>query len=1139
MHRFAAWIAWAWMANLLPAFAEADEPAPSSPIVDEDFFEKHVRPVLAERCYKCHGADKQEAGLRVDNRASLLAGGDTGAAIVPGKTDQGYLLDAIRYGELYQMPPDGKLPAAQVAAIERWVAGGAIWPGSEDATVTASQDFDLKERAKHWAFQKVKPHAPPTVKNVAWPVDDIDRFILARLEAAGLEPSPPVERAVWLRRVSFAITGLPPTPAEIAAFEEDPTPQAADRTVSRLLDSPQFGERWARHWLDLARYAESRGHEFDYDAPNMWQYRDYLIRAFNADVPYDRLVQEHVAGDILPEPRRNPLRGYNESPLGTGFWYLGEWVHSPVDVRKDETERFDNMLDVFSKTFLGLTVACARCHDHKFDAISQADYYALAGFLQSTAYRQLRFETADRHQELVAQLDQLLAQQRADLLPAAIQAIEPGIDRAFDYLRAAHKATEQKIEREPSAEGQPPGPFTAAFQATIASIAKDYQIDAARLERWVAFLDSGEAIARSPWAAWSTRPTKANPTSPSIFATRPPDASLIVDFNDANSHLAWRQDGTFYELRAAGQIRPAATMEGPLASVVHHGCVARRPELPNPVLREGTERDPGRISNWNRPGRTFRTPNFTIEPSTIYYLVEGAGRTYATVDSHRVNQGPLHGSFIKEWETKSGPQWIAHDVRRYAGHRAHLEFTAVDDKPLVVYQVIQSVSPPAPANVSTHPFLGPGAVFASPEATAEFTRQLKSRANKTLKWLSGASPDAAGQDGETRAALFSFADWLLTHSDLLAEDVSLARLKSLRQSQAAQRQNLLAAFERASATAPAMWEGFPEDEEFLIRGNHLTPRDRVPRRYLEALGSKPASESQQSSGRLQLAAELVDPARNPAVARVIVNRVWHHLFGRGLVASTDNFGVLGSEPTHPELLDYLATEFVNDGWSIKRLIHRLTLTSVYSQQSSPGPGDVVDPQNQLWHRMQLKRLEGETIRDAMLAVSGRLDLKMFGPSVPVYLTPFMQGRGRPGQSGPLDGAGRRSVYIAVRRNFLSPMMLAFDQPIPFSSMGRRNVSNVPAQALILMNDPFVIDQAKVWASRLLKELSDANARIETMYLLAFARRPTEEERAAALTFLDQQGKELNLAPDDARNHPQTWADLCHVMFNVKEFVFVP
>lgn len=332
-------------------------------------------------------------------------------------------------------------------------------------------------------------------------------------------------------------------------------------------------------------------------------------------------------------------------------------------------------------------------------------------------------------------------------------------------------------------------------------------------------------------------------------------------------------------------------------------------------------------------------------------------------------------------------------------------------------------------------------------------------------------------------------------------------------------------------------DGTGENGHIYVRGNHRTPGKEVTRTMLEALRSRPV-EITSGSGRLQLAEQIVAP-ENPLTARVMVNRIWHHLTGRGIVASTDNFGVLGQPPTHPDLLDHLASGFIRDGWSIKRLIKQIMLSTTYQMASTPDEaGDTRDPENLLLHRARIRRLQAEAIRDSVLAISGRLDRTMFGPSVPVHITPFMQGRGRPGNAGPLDGNGRRSLYIEVRRNFLSPMMLAFDTPIPFSAVGNRNASNVPAQALTMMNDPFVVEQAKLWADRVIAAETTTESRINAMYVDAFARPPSQRETDEATEFLRQQSGSLGLTEVAANYDERAWADLCHVLINVKEFVFL-
>jgi hypothetical protein len=922
-----------------------------------------------------------------------------------------------------------------------------------------------------------------------------------------------------LRRLYFDLIGLPPTPEEVEAFVGDGDPQALERVVDRLLDSAHFGERWGRHWLDLVRYAESRGHEFDYDVPGAWHYRDYVIRALNADVPYDQFVVEHIAGDLLPQPRMNPEESFNESILGAGFWFLGEWVHSPVDIRQDEMDRVDNMLDVASKTFLGITLACARCHDHKFDAISQRDYYAMAGFLQSTTYRQACFDSMEQNARVAAEWNKAQEATRPKLAAAFVDSRKGAVERLAAYLQAARKDV---IESEATDEGLKPE----------------------LLARWVDHLRRAKSDPSDPFHAWA----KVQGDAP-FAATREEQLAaaasqrqrakealagceVIVDYAKALPE-EWMTDGPTFGSApvAAGTIVLGDRAEAPLRQIAAYAAVRRDPLWNGLRPAPGDGNEPGRSGAWRRAGRTFRTPTFTIAAENVYYLVSGSAHVYAVVDSHRANNGPLHGSLIAGFEGVAAPAWIAQPLGRYRGHRAHLEFSAKGDDPLEVLMVVQGDRPPGnPLEAPNEPLTQLLAGAASPE---ELAKSYQSLFTDVLEDLSDGRLESSAADAA------EVANWLVEHPELTVEDGGqLTALQSAGKELLAARERIAAQIKYESRTAPAMWEAGGVDEFLLIRGNPRTPGEVVPRRFLEALaGPEPLTSA--GSGRLELARQIASP-ENPLTARVLVNRVWHHLLGRGIVASVDNFGVLGESPSHPELLDYLAGRFVDDGWSIKRLIRSIVLSRTY-QMASLGEEAAVeaDPTNLLFHRMPVRRLEGEAIRDAILAVSGRLDRTMYGPSIPVHLTPFMQGRGRPAQSGPLDGAGRRSIYGAVRRNFLSPMMLAFDTPAPFSTMGRRNVSNVPAQALILMNDPFVVEQARLWAERELREKDlSPEDHLSRLYLTAFARAPSDAEAAAAMAFLQRQASEMGRGADAAKHDPQVWAELCHALLNLKEFIFI-
>ena len=440
---------------------------------------------------------------------------------------------------------------------------------------------------------------------------------------------------------------------------------------------------------------------------------------------------------------------------------------------------------------------------------------------------------------------------------------------------------------------------------------------------------------------------------------------------------------------------------------------------------------------------------------------------YAGVGQHIMLAGPLHGNLVQRFNTGDKFQWVAVNLPPYKGQRLHLEFTPDEKADFALIAVVQAPKTPAPFAHS------PNRLFARLAANLLARANVKNDLGGLAEVYQECFVGLAGmidQDRNRKTEIATSTNWIVQNADLFIVPGSeqAKTLAKIAAPMLEEQKKLLAQIKHESRLAPAMQDGSGTDDAVFIRGNPKTPGAVVPRRLLEALSGPDPLKIKVGSGRLELAQQMTDPAITPFITRVYVNRVWHHLFGRGIVASVDNFGVLGETPTHPELLDYLASKFSDDGgfgWSTKKLIRTLVLTRAYQMSSAPdAKADEADPGNLLLHRMRIRRLEGEAIRDSILKVSGRLNPGMFGPSVPVYLTPFQDGRGRPG-SGPLDGDGRRSVYLAVRRNFLSSFLLAFDTPSPFSTVGRRTVSNVPAQALILMNDPFVHNQADVWAKR--------------------------------------------------------------------------
>jgi Protein of unknown function (DUF1549)/Protein of unknown function (DUF1553) len=1067
-----------------------------------------------------------------------------------------------------------------------------------------------------------------------------------------------------------------------------------------LLASPRFGERWGRHWLDLARYAESRGHEFDADIANPWHYRDYVIRALNDDLPYDKFVTEHMAGDLVsgqgpraqglvPEQSGHQSSAISHQPLlATGFWYLGEWVHSPVDIRKDETDRLDNMIEVYGKSFLGLTISCARCHDHKFDPISQKDYYALAGYLKSTSYAQRPFESLAQNQRVQAQLRDLSERAGGPISAVYQDVANPTLTQLNHYLLAVREVLASPIEsqavaansvefedfesgtydgweltgdafgKKPQTQGSIGGyqgnvqahgkffvnshqfrdslrgddhvgtmtsrefkiehdtlafligggphvgktcinlliegkaaltatghssnqmrsetwdlrPFrgklarlqivdqerggwgnigidhlvfqngmtpqveTPEFAARIQQVATQRGVNEERLTQWVKHTPLAAEDATDPFHHWA-KFAIGKTAYPEV-----PGAPAMADLRGATPLPLIDQDGVYYSFPKADggpRIWLSDTPEAPIARVASAPrAVQVDPDFALLKDRDGTMRDSGALGGMGRAGRTLRTASFEITTGRIAAWVKGGCATYVVVDSHALVQGPLHGSLVRKQGAAPTWHWIEHDVTRYKGHRAHLEIVAEAGTDFAVEAAFQVEKLPGP--------------LTSPVAM-------------NLLNLDPAQP----LSGEA-------LDWLRQHPTLFGLDTPevIQKLTSVSSPFISERRSLIAQIVPTSATAPSMLEGSGTDEVLLIRGNSNKPGEAVPRRFIEVFHGHGPAATETGSGRLDLARQMIDPTQTPLVPRVIVNRIWHHYFGRGLVATTDDFGHMGQLPTHPDLLDWLATELVRENWSLKQ-IHRVILlsaayrmgseereerderreTSDQSHVDAPQPSTLnprplaishqpsaisnsnspPDPNNLLLHRMNIKRLEGEVIRDALFSLSGRSDDRMFGPSVPIALNAFQDGRGKPG-SGPVDGAGRRSIYLSVRRNFSESFLTVFDLPNPHTSVGRRSVSNVPAQALALLNSPMVVEQTRLWGERLCRETSmrSTRERIDRLYELAYSRLPTSEEREAATAFvaasaIDHGGNEAA---------PPVWADLCHVLLNAKEFIYV-
>ena len=1048
-----------------------------------DFFEQKIRPVLAAECYECHDAKKQKGGLRLDYREGWRKGGESGDAIVPGDAAGSLLIQAIRHDD-----PDLKMPAkapklddAVIADFVKWVNMGAPdprdAPPAEEAAKPSWADA-LVARKGWWSLQPVQKVGPPPVNE--WSANPIDRFLFAKLEEKGLAPAAPADARTFIRRLTFALHGLPPTPEEVEAFVRDsgsdlsivPTSPRTSRQASnlnpqlstltdRLLASPRFGERFARHWMDLMRYAETHGSESDPEIPQAWRYRDYLIRAFNDDVPLDRLIREHLAGDLLVPPRVN-ADGFNESILGTAHLRLVEHGFQPVDALDDQVKAVDSQIDVVSKAFQALTVSCARCHDHKFDAVSQRDYYALYGVFASCRPAQVTIDTEAVQAKNRAELEQLHGRIKTALAEAwlsAARALGARLQEGAlgqDAMKDADANAANPLHLWAKLGGKSDGEFPAAWEALAGSMR--------------AKIEEARAFNR--------------------------DTCLPLWNLAGDDYAKWFPSGAGLRLVSAGEFSIEPEGERVLVALHPAGALTHR-------LSE-------------KHGGLLTSPRFKIESDSISVRAFGGGGAMVRVivDNYPLPANPIFPKAVLDKE-ESG--WVRMDTAYRKGSSAYVEFGTRDDL--------------------TRPLADKGkktegrSFFGAAEIVAHEGKDAR-RAENAALWLllDAPAPDSAAElamryQRVLGEAVSAWREGRLTEpqrallDSMVRRDVLPATLAGLPEARplVAEYRALEAEIARPRR-APGVMETQAYDAPLLVRGDHLKPGEPVPRAYLGVFGGAPFGPRE--SGRLELANAFTDP-RNPLTARVMVNRVWHWLFGRGLVPTVDNFGRLGEKPTHPELLDFLAGQFVEQGWSLKNFVRSLVATRAFQMSSEAMPlARDLDPGNEWLSHFRVRRLEAEAVRDELLVVAGGLDLKMFGASADA-------------------NAPRRSVYLAVRRTNLNPFLDVFDAPKPFSTLGRRDETNVPAQSLALLNSPFVVEQARAWARRLLRGAdASAESRVTRMFAEAFARTPTHDELLASAAFLSDLAREHAVPPETLLTSERVWQDFAQSLFNLKEFIYL-
>ena len=1052
---------------------------------EQAFFESKIRPVLAQKCYECHSAQakKIKGGLRLDHISLIKQGGDSGSAIESIDGLEPLLLEALSHENPdLEMPPKEKLPASVIGDFKSWIEGGAYWPEEPVPALGSSvsrSSFNLeKRRNEHWCWQPIVKPYPPSLANKESVRRPLDAFVQSALAKQGILPSLPADRRTWIRRVYFDLIGLPPGSDEIKAFLDDSDPDAFDKVVDKLLVSPHFGEKWARHWMDLVRYAETCGHEFDYPLEHPHEYRDYLIRAFNDDLPYDQLLVEHVAGDLMDEPRLNAERKFNESIIGTGFWYFHEAVHAPTDPKQDNADRIENQLDVFGKTFLGLTIGCARCHDHKFDAISDEDYYSLAAYMQGSTRQEYPLDLDQKREEAKREITKsgrkLLDELRSDA-PLGLSAFKPSL-----YLKSADELV----------SGGGKTPVTLPGFKEVESFAKEKALNPEVLMEWCRNL-SGKA----KLGEWNRKFPKES--------------------------KGWK-DRIEQEVKFIENTRELANFSNPSLpdgwKVSGHSFPDRKAEFlsPKPSFFISS---PGRFGATVLPDRfsgNLRSPLYVLEADRIYIRLN-ADKVFVRLvldNFHMAKYNSLlfRGTLHKNASTKGQLGWISiSGLNKYKGHKGYLEITGKGNSFVEIEQV-RTGNVGAPGSHEFHSLRALLDKGTGPEDT------LGSNMDKVLAEFSAGF--ISGGFSQEQADL---VNWL-EQKKLIDWGDGISRIAEFRKKAQSIEKGLPP--ERYATT---MGRGTDYEGYVYVRGSHRKQGDKVKGRNLTALGS-------QGGDRLALAKSLV-AKDNPLVSRVMVNRIWHYMFGRGIVPTTDDFGPMGQVPSNPQLLDWLAADFMENDWSVKRMIREIALSYTYRQSSKGNPAnssakiDELDPDNTGLYRMPVRRITSEAIRDSLLAHSGRLDRKMFGPSVAVHRTAFMTGRGGRG-SGPADGAGRRSVYGSVYRNFLSPFMLAFDQPAPFGTKGRRTVSNVPAQSLALLNDPFVVSQCNLWGKKIHQLNVTDEEKIRKMHEQAFGSLPEEEKIALFVAFMDRQSSLRG------KMNEQVWGDLAHVFVNSKNFIYL-
>ncbi len=1115
---------WGFAAHALPA-----EPAGVSP-EDAEFFEARVRPLLAGKCFNCHGEGaKLEGSLRLTSRGDLMAGGDSGPAVSAGDPAASLLLQVIAYTGDIQMPPDGKLTQSEIETLSTWVQKGLPWPGDHTVTDAARlkpAGFTISdEQRAFWAFQPLRVSNPPVVHQAGRLPCDIDRYILAGMESNGLSPAEPADKRVLVRRATFDLIGLPPTPQEIDLFLADDSPRAFSRVVDRLLASPRYGERWGRYWLDVVRYADSRdlrSFGIPSDISEAWRYRDWVVKAFNSDLPFNQFIIQQLAGDLLPPPNGEELNF--DGLVATGLLTVGEWGYGDADKEKMVTDLVDDQINVVSKAFMGLTVSCARCHDHKFDPISHRDYYALAGIFFSTHIIPdpgvKGGETFMLHTPLLSEAQ--LAERKAE-------------EKQVAHLQ---QARENEVRAEYAALAERMLPQTSAYlmalwdagalnntepllTPVLEELASVRQLDARVLKRWSDWIRSGDE-------RLFDRPFSDVTNTPGLIAWRREADLPVMLVNTTNGPIrktTLTLPGKSVSLHPSPTVGAAISWKNPGASCVHvrgrisdaDASCGNGVEWRLELVSRGHIRVLAKGSITNGASQSFTDVANAADLAAVTLQGDDAIRIailanedyYCDTTIVELAIGEVGGS-EKSWSLaddivpgQSNDGLMNPHIDRY-GHAAvwsFHEFRARSGYPdipagstleawLNMARTSAVGNVPRDTVIAAADVLNRALVTPLPEGGADAQLQVKLLGSESPYWLR--NNDLQDLPLAARTAISTIDQQLVEIKERLNQPIPLA----------------IAAQEGGVPGTP--YAGI-HDARIHIRGSYTRLGEEVPRRFPQILAGDEQSAISNGSGRLQLA-EWLASSNHPLTARVMANRLWQYHFGQGLVRTPNNFGQLGERPTHPLLLDYLASELISSGWSMKAMHRTIMLSATYQQASRPTAAAIErDPDNRWLSHFGRRRLEAEALRDSLLAVAGKLEETMGGPSVRDFNTP------------------RRTMYLTTIRSDRSGFGPLFDVADSMTPTDVRSQSTVAPQALFLLNHPFVIEQSRVVADRVRAQTSDERRRIRTLYELLFGRVPTRDEFDIGVAFVK---------PADGNNSTaDAWQAYCQILLCSNEFMY--